>query len=134
MALQGNTPARVKSTRLLRAEVLIDWSTLPSVLRPWFGRSSQAVERAMCAGKKDPSRRRVNLPMSARPLLEPVGSELRVPPHYVGGARNAFFLLRASAPSVPHPRTLARIYTRTLRVARIHTYTRTHAHPQARTP
>ena len=59
-ALHGNTPARAWSTHLLRAEVFIDWSTLPSMLRPWSGRSSQ----------EDPSRRRVNLPMSARPRVD----------------------------------------------------------------
>ena len=68
-ALHENTPARDLSTRLLRAEVFIDWSTLPSVLRTWSGRSSQAVERGTCAGEEDPSRRRGNLPMSARPRV-----------------------------------------------------------------
>ena len=45
MALHWNTQARDWSTGLLQAEVFMNWSTLPSVLSPWSGLVSQAVER-----------------------------------------------------------------------------------------
>ena len=72
MASHKKTPARDWSTCLLQAEVFIDWSTLRSVLWPWSGLSSQAaqeVKMGTCAGKENPSRRSINLPLSARPRL-----------------------------------------------------------------
>ena len=38
--------------------ILFEPSTPPSRLRPWSGRSSQAVESGICAGATYPSRRR----------------------------------------------------------------------------
>jgi hypothetical protein len=44
-SLQGNAPAMDWSTCYFAVEIFISPSTLPSVLRPWFGRSSQDAVR-----------------------------------------------------------------------------------------
>ncbi len=50
-ALQGNTPAIDWSTCFFAAEIFISRSALPSVLRPWFGQSSQDAVRGSAGGE-----------------------------------------------------------------------------------
>jgi hypothetical protein len=61
-ALQGNAPAIDSSTCFFAVEIFISPSTLPSVLRPWFGRSSQVAVRGSVGGEaSSPARPRFGL-------------------------------------------------------------------------
>ena len=65
-ALLGYVPAIDWRIRLFRGVICIEPSTPPSVLRPWSGRSSHAVDSGMCAGATDPSRRRCSRPIRCK--------------------------------------------------------------------
>ncbi len=67
-ALQGNAPAMDWSTCFFAVEIFISPSTLPSVLRPWFGGSSQDAVRGSVGGEaSSPARSRFGLGVRVTP-------------------------------------------------------------------